>query len=287
MGLAFIFRLDESSLAGHVGERAPRTAADTESVAITEAGRPSSGHSHTNAFTMLQHMVCRSELLQLGGRLPEQFRLDVRCVHAAEPLHEEEVDDSVTASEDAEGAEENGSVGDVAPPAAIGEEEPEQGDDSDGSSSSSSSHSEGDGSDSDDSQQGHRDENGAAANGSSAASDAPGVSDFLISEVALVASWMDGRRSVHYGLITVYQLVYQIAALHIYIRGKTEAFLDLAGGAAEAAVGASGRPSASALEAFLDTAADPLAQGAGRSDYARRAMVGSVAAMVLCCCGYT
>ena len=39
MGLGFMFRLDESSIAGHIGERAPRTAADTESVAITEAGR--------------------------------------------------------------------------------------------------------------------------------------------------------------------------------------------------------------------------------------------------------
>ena len=38
MGLAFIFRLEESSITGHLGERAVRGAADTESVAITEAG---------------------------------------------------------------------------------------------------------------------------------------------------------------------------------------------------------------------------------------------------------
>lgn len=38
MGLAFMFRLEESSIAGHLGERAVRGAADTESIAITEAG---------------------------------------------------------------------------------------------------------------------------------------------------------------------------------------------------------------------------------------------------------
>ena len=49
MGLGFVFRLDESSLAGHVGERAPRTAADTESVAITEAGSTTGYMSHLTA----------------------------------------------------------------------------------------------------------------------------------------------------------------------------------------------------------------------------------------------
>ena len=38
MGVGFMFRLEESSIASHIGERAPRGAADTESVAITEAG---------------------------------------------------------------------------------------------------------------------------------------------------------------------------------------------------------------------------------------------------------
>ena len=60
MGLAFIFRLDESSLAGHVGERAPRTAADTESVAITEAGKACGRHRSA------KHVVT-SFLCMLGG----------------------------------------------------------------------------------------------------------------------------------------------------------------------------------------------------------------------------
>lgn len=41
MGLAFVFRLEESSIASHLGERAVRGSADTESVAITEAGAES------------------------------------------------------------------------------------------------------------------------------------------------------------------------------------------------------------------------------------------------------
>ena len=52
---------------------------------------------------------------------------------------------------------------------------------------------------------------------------------------------------------------------------------------AMAADGASARPSASALEAFLDSAADPLAGGAGRSDYARRATVGNRHALFVVC----
>ena len=55
MGLAFIFRLDESSLAGHVGERAPRTAADTESIAITEAGNQRQALCCQRIVTMLGH----------------------------------------------------------------------------------------------------------------------------------------------------------------------------------------------------------------------------------------
>ena len=123
----------------------------------------------------------------------------MKVVPAAEPLHEEEVDDSISASEDADGPEEDGSVSDAAPDAAAGEEAPEQGNGSDGSGSGSdsSSHSQGGGSESDseDDQPNHSGENAAAVNGMNGAADAQGTQGLPLSLHAFLSELLFVKRT--------------------------------------------------------------------------------------------